>query len=75
MSVIAHRLSTILKADEILVVQSGSIVQRGTHAELAAQQGIYAELYQRQILKPHAAKQWSAKYSCSRLAPTGPCIR
>jgi ATP-binding cassette, subfamily B, bacterial len=45
--VIAHRLSTILKADEILVVQSGSIVQRGTHAELAARQGIYAELYQR----------------------------
>ncbi len=50
--VIAHRLSTILKADEILVVQSGSIVQRGTHAELAAQQGIYAELYRRQLSKP-----------------------
>ncbi len=52
--VIAHRLSTILKADEILVVQSGSIVQRGTHAELAAQHGIYAELYQRQFSNPHA---------------------
>jgi ATP-binding cassette subfamily B protein len=55
--VIAHRLSTILKADEILVVQSGSIVQRGTHAELAARQGIYAELYQRQISTPHATPQ------------------
>jgi ATP-binding cassette subfamily B protein len=55
--VIAHRLSTILKADEILVIQSGSIVQRGTHAELAAQQGIYAELYQRQLSKPLAAEQ------------------
>jgi ATP-binding cassette subfamily B protein len=55
--VIAHRLSTILKADEILVVQSGSIVQRGTHAELAAQRGIYAELYQRQLTKPHATEQ------------------
>lgn len=47
--VIAHRLSTILKADQILVVQSGSIVQRGTHAELAAQPGIYADLYRRQL--------------------------
>lgn len=47
--VIAHRLSTILKADEILVVQGGSIVERGTHAELAARQGVYAELYQRQL--------------------------
>jgi len=52
--VIAHRLSTILKADEILVVQSGTIVQRGTHAELAAQPGIYAELYQRQLSTPQA---------------------
>lgn len=55
--VIAHRLSTILKADEILVVQSGSIVQRGTHAELSAQPGIYAELYQRQLSKPYATGQ------------------
>ncbi len=47
--VIAHRLSTILKADEILVIQSGAIVQRGTHAELSAQRGLYAELYQRQL--------------------------
>ncbi len=50
--VIAHRLSTILKADEILVVQSGSIVQRGTHANLLAQGGAYAELYQRQLSQP-----------------------
>jgi ATP-binding cassette subfamily B protein len=55
--VIAHRLSTILKADEILVVQSGTIVQRGTHAELAAQQGIYAELYQRQLSTSDVAGQ------------------
>jgi len=47
--VIAHRLSTILKADQILVVQEGRIVQRGTHAELAEQAGIYSELYQRQF--------------------------
>jgi ATP-binding cassette subfamily B protein len=50
--VIAHRLSTILKADEILVIENGSIVQRGTHSELAAQQGLYAELYRRQFEMP-----------------------
>ncbi|MGC2639943.1 MAG: hypothetical protein WA294_22380 [Acidobacteriaceae bacterium] len=47
--VIAHRLSTILRADQILVVQDGAIVQRGTHADLSAQPGLYAELYQRQF--------------------------
>jgi len=55
--VIAHRLSTILKADEILVMQDGAIVQSGTHAELLAQQGIYAELYQHQLSMPYAAAQ------------------
>ncbi|MGA7565959.1 MAG: ABC transporter ATP-binding protein [Terriglobales bacterium] len=50
--VIAHRLSTILKADQILVVQDGRIVQRGEHADLLEQHGIYAELYQRQFSQP-----------------------
>jgi len=47
--VIAHRLSTILKADKILVVQNGRIVQRGTHSTLMAEPGVYTELYQRQF--------------------------
>jgi ATP-binding cassette subfamily B protein len=50
--VIAHRLSTILKADQILVVQNGRIVQRGTHTELLEQHGVYAELYQLQFSQP-----------------------
>jgi ATP-binding cassette subfamily B protein len=54
--VIAHRLSTILKADQILVVENGSIVQRGTHAQLLASGGLYAELYRRQLASdPHSA--------------------
>jgi ATP-binding cassette subfamily B protein len=47
--VIAHRLSTVLKADQILVVQEGRIVQRGTHAELAAVPGLYEQLYRTQF--------------------------
>ena len=43
--VIAHRLSTIKQADQILVIEAGSIVERGTHAELIAQKGRYYELY------------------------------
>jgi ATP-binding cassette subfamily B protein len=41
---IAHRLSTILRADQILVMQRGRIVERGTHAELSRQEGLYAKL-------------------------------
>ena len=47
--VIAHRLSTILKANRILVIQNGRIVQNGTHRELLEQPGIYRELCQRQF--------------------------
>ncbi|QXP68335.1 ABC transporter ATP-binding protein [Polaribacter sp. AHE13PA] len=43
--VIAHRLSTIKKADQILVIEAGSIAERGTHDELIAKQGRYYDLY------------------------------
>ena len=44
--VIAHRLSTVMHADRILVMEQGAIVEEGTHQELVAAQGIYADLYQ-----------------------------
>ncbi|MYT74698.1 ATP-binding cassette subfamily C protein [Streptomyces sp. PsTaAH-137] len=47
--VIAHRLSTIRSADQILVVENGRIVERGTHDELVAVEGRYAELYRTQF--------------------------
>ena len=50
--VIAHRLSTIRNADEILVVEDGRIVERGTHASLLAADGRYAELHRTQRLVP-----------------------
>lgn len=47
--VIAHRLSTVRRADQILVVDSGAVVERGSHEELLARGGAYAELYRTQF--------------------------
>lgn len=46
--VIAHRLSTVMEADQILVLDSGVIVERGTHEELITRGGMYSELFMRQ---------------------------
>lgn len=53
--VIAHRLSTIRAADQILVVEDGRIVERGTHPQLLARRGRYAELYETQFRDDVAA--------------------
>ena len=49
--VIAHRLSTIINADQILVIDDGKIVEKGTHEELVAMRGLYFDLYERQNLQ------------------------
>ena len=43
--IVAHRLSTIRQADEILVIDEGRILERGSHRELLARRGIYYNLY------------------------------
>jgi ATP-binding cassette subfamily B protein len=48
--VIAHRLSTVRDADQILVLEKGAIIERGTHDELVAKGSLYSELYNRQDL-------------------------
>lgn len=54
--VIAHRLSTIRNADLILVIESGRVAERGTHASLLSSGGLYADLYRRQFGEPAAAR-------------------
>jgi ATP-binding cassette, subfamily B, multidrug efflux pump len=49
--VIAHRLSTVTSSDQVLVIQDGQIVEQGTHAELLAQEKIYANLYGLQLIQ------------------------
>ena len=51
MILISHRISSIQGVDQIIVLDQGRIVQRGTHKSLMQQKGLYAEMYERQLLE------------------------
>jgi ABC-type microcin C transport system duplicated ATPase subunit YejF len=53
--VIAHRISTIKNLDQIVVLDDGRITERGTHLELLALGGLYADMYRRQLLAEELA--------------------
>jgi ATP-binding cassette subfamily B protein len=54
---ISHRVSTVQHADQIVVLRDGCIVERGTHAELLARGGYYADLYQKQLLEEELERE------------------
>jgi subfamily B ATP-binding cassette protein MsbA len=64
--IIAHRLSTVRRADRIVVLDRGRLVEEGPHAELLAQGGLYARLYQRQF------REGDLGEGAGLLAPAGP---
>jgi ATP-binding cassette subfamily B protein len=53
--IVSHRVSTVRLADQILVLDDGAIVERGTHDQLVARNGLYAELYRKQLLEEELA--------------------
>lgn len=55
--VIAHRLSTIVHADQIVVLEAGRVVERGSHAELLARDGLYASMWARQAAESEEAEE------------------
>src|ERR1700753_2090794 len=59
--VIAHRLSTVREADQILVIESGQVAETGTHEELLAAGGLYAELYITQFKNQENQEQYSER--------------
>ncbi len=70
--VIAHRLSTVVEADEIIVLQEGRIAERGSHAALIAEDGLYAAMWRRQSEAVAAAEAAAAAAAAAEDAEVAP---
>ncbi|MBQ1705134.1 MAG: ABC transporter ATP-binding protein, partial [Clostridia bacterium] len=57
--IIAHRISTLQGADQILVIDEGRIAERGNHEQLLARNGIYADMYHRQLLEKMKREEYA----------------
>ena len=53
--IVSHRISTVRQADLIIVLQNGSVVERGSHDELLTYGGVYADLHRKQLLEDELA--------------------
>jgi ATP-binding cassette subfamily B protein len=53
--IVSHRISTVRDADQILVIERGRIVERGSHDQLIRASGLYAELHKKQLLEDELA--------------------
>jgi ATP-binding cassette subfamily B protein len=72
--VIAHRLSTITEADQILVLDDGEIVERGTHTELLGREGLYADLYRTLVRDHGGSPSPSGSANGSGSSPDDPAV-